>query len=163
MPAPTPIRRSKELAPLSREHHEGLLFVFKIRQGIKLGIPEARIAQFCAWSLDSHFDLHFKKEEILLAPVLGETHPMMVQMLEEHKTIRKRFAGINENADDAALERLAKSIHDHIRFEEFEERKLFPLIEQTASPEQLTVTGQSLAATSQACEPWTDEFWIKPR
>ena len=157
MPAPTPIKRSKELAPLSREHHEGLLFVFKIRQGLKLGIPEVRIGKFCTWSLDRHFDLHFKSEEMLLAPILGETHPMIAQMLQEHKTIRNLFANVHIDADATALQGLAQSINDHIRFEE---RKLFPLIEQTASPEQLQAIEQSLAATSQACEPWTDEFWL---
>ena len=28
------IKRSKELAPLSPDHHEGLLFVWKIKQGL---------------------------------------------------------------------------------------------------------------------------------
>ena len=32
-----PLKRSKELAPLSREHHDGLLFAWKIKQGLANG------------------------------------------------------------------------------------------------------------------------------
>jgi iron-sulfur cluster repair protein YtfE (RIC family) len=157
---PAPIKRSKELAPLSREHHEGLLFVYKIRQGLKGNIPAARIAPFCTWSLHSHFDLHFKREEKELVPVLEDTHPMMQRMLEEHQSIRNQFASINEHTKDAVLEGLAQSINDHIRFEE---RVLFPLIEQTASRVQLKAIEQSLAEEKRVCTPWHDEFWIRPK
>ena len=34
-----PLKRSKELAPLSREHHDGLLFAWKIKQGLANGTP----------------------------------------------------------------------------------------------------------------------------
>ena len=160
MSAPTPIKRSKELAPLSREHHDGLLFVYKIRQGLKLHISKDRIASFCAWNWNSRFDLHFKKEENSLVPVLGEAHAMIKRMLEEHQTIRQLFAGINHDADVAAFENLAKNINDHIRFEE---RQLFPLIEQTASPQRLKAIEQSLADEQPDCSVWADEFWMAPR
>ncbi len=160
MSAPSPIRRSKELAPLSREHHEGLLFVFKIRQGLKLGISKERMGQFCTWSLDSHFDLHFKKEESELVPVLGTAHTLVLKMLEDHAVIRNLFDDVKNNRHMAALQNLAQNINDHIRFEE---RQLFPLIEQAASPEQLKAMEQSLAAKESIIKPWTDEFWIAPR
>ena len=38
MNQPKPIKRSKELVPLSKEHHEGLLFAWKIKQGLQNGI-----------------------------------------------------------------------------------------------------------------------------
>ena len=38
-PEAKPIKRSKQLSPLSREHHDGLLFAWKIRQGFENGTP----------------------------------------------------------------------------------------------------------------------------
>lgn len=160
MSAPTPIKRSKELAPLSREHHEGLLFVFKIRQGLKLCIPENRIAGFCEWSWKAHFAPHFQKEETELVPVLEAAHPMIKQMLDEHIVIRDQFTVVKQEPAVATLESLAQLINDHIRFEE---RQLFPLIEQTATPEQMKAIEQSLAGTQHVCDPWRDEFWVAPK
>lgn len=160
MPVPTPIKRSKELAPLSREHHNGLLFVFKIKQGLKLGIDKERIGAFCSWSWDSHFNLHFRKEEAALVPVLGMPHPLIERMLSEHGKIQTLFESINVDLSFATLESLAQCINDHIRFEE---RQLFSLIEQVATPERLKVIEQSLAVAQPACSQWADEFWIVPK
>lgn len=157
MPVPIPIKRSKELAPLSREHHEGLLFVYKIKQGIKLGIDSERMKAFCTWNWDSHFDLHFRKEETELVPVLGNTHPMIIRMLDEHEIIKKIFADIKHGAKQAAFAELAHRINDHIRFEE---RQLFPLIEQVAASERMQAIEQSLAVVNPGCAAWADEFWI---
>lgn len=154
--AVTPIKRSKELAPLSREHHEGLLFVWKIRQGLKLAVTKERMGRFCTWSWASHFAAHFQKEEAELLPVLGEAHPMMEKMLEEHEAIADKFAEIMRKPTIPALERLAQIINYHIRFEE---RQLFPLIEQVVTSAQLAAIGEALADEAPSCGGWRDEFW----
>ena len=46
-----PLKRSQYLAPLSREHHETLLFTWKIKQGLSLKIELDRIVSFCNWFL----------------------------------------------------------------------------------------------------------------
>lgn len=158
--AVTPIKRSKELAPLSREHHDGLLFVWKIRQGIKLGIAKERIARFCTWSWASHFAAHFQKEEADLLPILGPLHPMMEKMLEEHEAIADKFAEIMRKPSLPAMERLAQIVNYHIRFEE---RQLFPLIEQIATAEQMAAIEAALADEMPACGGWRDEFWVQPK
>jgi hemerythrin-like domain-containing protein len=157
-PTPTPIKRSKELAPLSREHHDGLLFVFKIRQGLKMEVSVDRMLAFCNWSWTNHFAPHFYKEEKELVPVLGKAHQLVVQMLGEHKAIAALFAGLPNNRDRKELEHLVAMINDHIRFEE---RQLFPLVEQQASPEQMAVIEMALADEGAACGVWQDEFWVK--
>jgi hypothetical protein len=46
----------------------------------------------------------------------------------------------------------------HIRFEE---RSLFPHIEQLAPSEKLKQAAKSLAAGTKPATEWRDEFWIK--
>ncbi len=156
----TPIKRSKELAPLSREHHEGLLFVFKIKQGLKLGISKDRMGRFCTWSWASHFASHFQKEESELVPLLGPGHPMIQKMMEEHEAIADKFAELMRKPSLPGMERLAQIINYHIRFEE---RQLFPLVEQIASPEQLSALASVLTDNMPACGRWHDEFWMVPK
>ncbi|OLY93340.1 Hemerythrin HHE cation binding domain-containing protein [Cnuella takakiae] len=156
----TPIKRSKELAPLSREHHEGLLFVFKIRQGLKMGISKERMGRFCTWSWASHFAAHFQKEEAELIPILGECHPMIEKMLEEHEAIADKFAEMMRKPTLPGLERLAQILNYHIRFEE---RQLFPLVEQMATKVQLVALGEALADEMPACGGWRDAFWVAPK
>lgn len=156
--AVTPIKRSKELAPLSREHHEGLLFVWKIRQGLKLEVSKERMGRFCTWSWAAHFASHFQKEEAELLPLLGARHPMMEKMLEEHEAIAEKFAEIMRKPSLPAMERLAQIINYHIRFEE---RQLFPLIERVATANQLATIEAALADEMPSCGNWRDEFWVQ--
>lgn len=57
------MKRHIALQDYSREHHDELLLVWKIRQGLKNKIPPDRIFNYC----NSHFNevtsLHMKKEE----------------------------------------------------------------------------------------------------
>jgi hypothetical protein len=62
-----PIKRSKELVPLSKEHHGSLLFGWKIKQGLRNGTDPKIIAQFIEWFWQNELQDHFKKEEQVLA------------------------------------------------------------------------------------------------
>lgn len=156
METPQPIKRSSELAPLSREHHEGLLFVWKIRQGLKNGTDVNEIARFVQWFWMTDLKRHFQQEETVLSPLLPED-PLLVQMMQEHEEI-EALIHINEQiADGDLLTKLADTINDHIRFEE---RQLFPSIEKQLPPEALSLVGERLAANgAPACAPWPNAFW----
>lgn len=75
-----PIKRTKSLTPLSREHHKGLLCVWKIRQGIKKEIEIERIVAFCNWFWETDLEHHFQKEENAFDRLLHSEHPMLIQM-----------------------------------------------------------------------------------
>jgi hemerythrin-like domain-containing protein len=150
-----PIKRSKELAPLSRDHHDGLMLVWKIRKGIKNGVAPDRIAAYCRWFWDYHLEGHFQREEDLLPTVLPKDHPLLCQMLDEHQVIKRRINGLPDNQVES-LELFAKSINDHIRFEE---RLLFGEVEKVATPEQLRKIEEVLNQ-EETCPVWEDEFWI---
>lgn len=153
-----PIKRSEFLRPLSREHHDGLLFSWKIRQGIKRGVAPRRMADFCLWSWINHFASHFKKEEDELLQIISKHHPMMEKMLEEHEGIEFKIQLIQKRAEYEGLERLARIIDLHIRFEE---RVLFPFIETIASASQLEMLGAHLEETENEKETYSDEFWLE--
>ena len=151
-----PIKRSPELAPLSREHHEGLLFVWKIRQGIKHNVHPVRITNFCVWFWQHHLVQHFEKEEVALPPVLSAGHPLIRQMQTQHKSIKQQCERLRENSDYALLVQLAQTVNDHIRFEE---RRLFSEVEKVASAAQLEEIATFLNEEKEKKPIWEDPFW----
>ncbi len=155
---PNPIKRSPQLAPLSREHHEGLLFVWKIRQGKKYGIAIDRIMNYCTWFWNIHLQDHFKKEEHNFLKILPASDILLSKMVDDHKAIKLKLTGLSENTTEDELELLAEMINSHIRFEE---RQLFFHIEQIANPSQLEILAKYLDHHPKNREVWPDEFWIK--
>lgn len=149
-----PIKRSPELTQLSKEHHDALLLVWKIRQGIKRGIEPERIAKYCRWFWEVHLVGHFKREEELLPIVMPKTHPLLEKMLDDHEVIQRRIKGLPDHNIES-LELLAQSINDHVRFEE---RQLFNEVEKMATPEQLARLAEGLNV-EEPIPVWEDEFW----
>lgn len=158
----SPIKRDKNLVWLSRDHHEGLLIVWKIRQGISFSIPNNRITDFVLHAYTAHLEPHFIEEEELLFVKLPENEPQRLKAESEHAAIRKMVAALRPDAEStvADLEAFANLLEAHIRFEE---RVLFPYIEKEILPEALTIIGSQLEADHSTKKPfiWQDEFWIK--
>lgn len=153
-----PIRRSRQLAPLSREHHEGLLCSWKIKQGLRNGTDTKIIARFVQWFWRTHLQNHFKQEEQLLLSCLPDGDKLGLQMLQEHQNI-EALVLINENIPDAAmLLQLAAILDAHIRFEE---RELFGYIEKKISKNALNSIEQQLLKNKATDEKWDEEFWLK--
>lgn len=153
---PKPIKRSPQLAPLSREHHEGLLFAWKLRQGLSKNIEVARMVSFAQWFWQQHLKQHFKKEEQALPLVLPRSHPLLQQMFTEHEEIKTMLDETAQHGDLKKFEPLAQRISDHIRFEE---RRLFGEVEAAASPGQLQLLSEQLKEEENKAV-WEDEFWI---
>jgi hypothetical protein len=153
---PKPIKRSPQLAPLSREHHEGLLFAWKLRQGLSKNIEAFRISAFVQWFWQQHLHPHFQKEEQALPLILSGTHPLIQQMFREHLEIKNRIVEVSQHGDLKNFETLAQQVNDHIRFEE---RQLFGEVEISATPEQLQELSVLLKDEEHA-SVWDDEFWV---
>ncbi len=154
----SPIKRSEQLAPLSREHHDGLLFCWKIRQGLGNGTPVSTLQEFVLWYWRSHLQHHFKQEESILLPYIGG-HPFAEQLLKEHQDIRDVILSLERNPDVNLFSVLASFVNNHIRFEE---RHLFNYLEKILSLEELDLVAGKLAALHEnADDSWTIEFWIR--
>ena len=158
-----PIKRSKELAPLSREHHDGLLYAWKIKQGLKNGTSIETLCNYTRWFWINHLNLHFTNEEKVLVKFLTADNSLVSQMFREHAQIRDLISSLDKEPDSSSLQSLAGFIDDHIRFEE---RKLFPYAEKVLTPEQLTEIYNHLphdptCDTDPIASGWKDEFWMK--
>lgn len=154
---PKPIKRSKELVPLSKEHHEGLLFSWKIKQGLRNGTPHEVIAEFIQWFWEADLQEHFRKEEQVLAPHLPKDDALVLQMLDEHEGLEALVHLCAMVRDEDIFLQLADGLHNHIRFEE---RILFSHAEKIISPAALQSIHQELVKAHPQ-RKWENEFWMR--
>lgn len=155
----TPIKRNENIVPLSRDHHHGLLFVWKLRQGIRHGAAPERMAPYVAYFWTDHLAPHFREEEELLFNHAPENE-LVQQALREHVEIRQLAEAAALATGEAPLQALADLVNNHIRFEE---RTLFPFLEQNLSEETLREIGAALDAVHHPTDDtWEDAFWMKP-
>jgi len=154
-----PIKRSVQLQPLSREHHDGLLFVWKVKQGLENRTPPEKLKEYTGWYWRHHIKPHFFQEEKILLPMLPAAHPLSLQLKKEHDYIRELILSIDREADRHDFIRLANLVETHIRFEE---REFFQYLEQQLTQDQLADVFTKLEQHPVSCtEEWKDEFWVK--
>lgn len=151
-----PIKRSQQLAPLSREHHDALLFVWKIRKGLENGTEPSLIAKYARWYWENNLQLHFNSEENTLLPSLGTNDDLAKQLIKEHELIRQLIKEI----DPGTIALLADTLDKHIRFEE---RQLFPYIEETISQAELNKIHDQLNDHPECSSKWDEEFWLRKK
>lgn len=156
-----PLKRHDALVPLSREHHQGLLLCWKIKQGFTKSIDPTRIKQYADWFFREHLVPHFAEEENVLFPILGNENAtstglsagLVERAVKEHRELESLFAD-NSNVEHT-LRSISEKLDKHIRFEE---RELFEVIQRAATDEQL----QALAkhnAPQPFCDNESDAFW----
>ena len=154
----SPLKRNENLAKLSRDHHSGLLFCWKIRQGVKYHIEPDRMISYVKYFWDHHFATHFKEEEEFLFSQIQDD--VVQKALDDHQKIKISVDKIGvsgmESEDDVLLE-LADMVDDHIRFEE---RVLFPHLQEKLSEEQLELIGEQIV-DEPLNDNYEDEFWKK--
>lgn len=153
------LKRNENLIALSREHHFGLLFCWKLRQGIKKAISMERMRLFVAHFWENHLSNHFRKEEQALFNV-GE-NSLYNEAETEHSEIKDLVDKIvaNDGVQEDDYANLANVVEQHIRFEE---RTLFPSIEQSLSEQDLNKIGAQLKLEKEDKGelPYGDEFWL---
>ncbi|MGN6253796.1 MAG: hemerythrin domain-containing protein [Solirubrobacterales bacterium] len=128
-------RRAEALQPLSRDHLKALLVAKALRESEDVAV--ARVAFLDFWR--DHGAHHFRVEEEVLLPQWAlhaeVDRPDVDRMLREHLAIRRealRLAAGEVSLSE--LRALGDLLHDHVRFEE---RRLFPAIEDSLNREQL--------------------------
>ena len=144
------MRRSPELAPLSRDHHEALYAALELRRADAESAAEAAAGFLAYWR--EHGERHFEIEERLLLPgfALGggdATHELVARVLTDHVEIRARARGVAQGVAVGELNELGERLAAHVRLEEDE---LFPLIEETLDPAALAALGAEIEAAERA-------------
>jgi hemerythrin-like domain-containing protein len=153
-----PVKRSPYLKELSKDHHFGLLFCWKIKEGIKRNVAPVRMLNYIDFFWNEHLKAHFLEEDTFVFSRIDD--PLCEQAKSEHQLIAAHVRGINET-EEPEMEmyiHLTELLTAHIRFEE---RVLFPHLETILGEEELTAIGEQLAAKHS--EPfndlYADEFW----
>jgi len=157
MPREGPILRNKNLQVLSHEHHHGLVFCLRLKQGINitpLEILQSYVKDF--WEKD--LSTHFCDEEELLLPHLSLNTELSTRMMTDHQNIRRI---INELISDTSpsfskILELSFTLESHIRFEE---QELFAYLEKILSEEILITIGLKLNGKEVSKHTFSPEFW----
>lgn len=152
-----PIKRSEYIIALSRDHHAGLQFGWKIKEGLRKSIPLHKILDYINFFWEQHLKEHFKEEETLLFDHIGDE--LTQQGKSEHLMIGQRIDHLNQHSDEPAeYLALADFLTQHIRFEE---RTLFPHLEATLPEATLKQAGDYLSGQAPFVDNYPDEFWSK--
>lgn len=152
-----PIKRSEQLKVLSRDHHIGLLFSWKIKEGLRKNIDSQRLKDYVNFFFNGHLKDHFRDEEVLLFDRFEEA--VCIQAKKEHQLLLRQLENVNEASPsnrDVYLQ-LIKALDEHIRFEE---RVVFPHLEHVLSMSTLNMVNDFLEKDGHRLgDDYSDEFW----
>ncbi len=130
-----PIKRHPSLVRFSREHHSGLMLVFKLRRGISNSVRASELTEEVISAYNSELVPHFLDEEENLFSAMSPDDPMRVRAEKDHHQIRNYISQMEKNAGSVELlSEFADLLESHIRFEE---RELFNRLQEILSEEQL--------------------------
>ncbi|MEO7314214.1 MAG: hemerythrin domain-containing protein [Ginsengibacter sp.] len=151
-----PIKRNENIAKLSRDHHASLLFCFKIRQGIKKDVSTERMVRYVQYFEKQHFIPHFtEEEEILFAPLNDAKAQKAIDDHVHILRLAKEISFSGKENQQKELGKLADLVDDHVRYEE---RVLFPHLEEKLTDEQLEEIGKQISVEA-IKDYYEDEFW----
>ncbi len=149
-----PIKRSKELIQLSREHHHALLLGWKIKRGIQKNVELSSIEKYVKWFYQNHLKPHFEIEEKFVFPLLDDSNENKKIVLAQHQQLKNLFE--KESLTIETLQQINTILTDHIRFEE---RTLFNEIQHSPNAHLLESLNEAHLQ-----EPFidneSDPFWL---
>lgn len=155
------MQRDKNLYPLSHQHHNGLMAVLLLKKGISKQADVKVMGDFILTAWNDELEEHFIAEEKVLEPSLlhlPQVQELYNRMLSEHQQIREVVAGLQQGKESIEQIELFHVLLDkHIRFEE---RVLFPFIEEHTGKEFLNKAGERLSKLPNGnCSNYPVKFW----
>ena len=154
-----PLKRHEALVSYSREHHHGLLLVWKLRTGQKKGVTVERMAAYILFHYETELKGHFEDEEFFLLPRLPKYHPFRQRLIQDHFLLHELVEEIKHLKSDLGLQiSFADALEKHIRFEE---RKLFQFLQEHLNEDELRELA-SIERNAPTCrhDDWNDVFWV---
>lgn len=142
-----------QLATLTSEHQNSLLLCWKIRTGLKKGIELSRIKAYVDWFFETQFLPHLQKEEQMMIHILGESDPMVIKSLAQHRRLKRLF--LKETELMKQLNSIEEELETNIRFEE---NKLFTELKKNMGFFSLDLIYYE-EELQQIPEEWEDPFW----
>ena len=153
-----PLKRHQSLVSFSKDHHFGLLLVWKIRQGLANAISPERISNYVLFFFNEDLRQHFSDEENLIFCKLDIEDVLRKKAEAEHQTIYHLIDAIRQNMSDTQLlTQFAVVLDKHIRFEE---RELFQHLQHIITPEVLAgIAVRFITDKGDIDARWIDRFW----
>lgn len=130
------MKRHPSLEAFSRDHNVGLILGRRLVQASSLddGNQKSAVGELLQYWSDELAD-HFAEEERLLTDLVPDSD-MRERLLQEHRDFSAIVDHLSEHpADLDLIRRAGELLAGHIRWEE---RVLFPAIERTITPAQLS-------------------------
>ncbi len=147
--------RNENLYVFSHEHHHGLVFAVRLKKASQT--DSVTLKKYITDFWDNALDNHFKKEEDLFLHLLTNKD-LKKQFLEEHQVINSIVKDIqisNNSIVQKALE-LSEQLKLHVKFEE---KQLFPWLQENLSVEELNKIGTSLNKVEVKAHEFVPKFW----
>ncbi len=122
------MKRSPELIPLSREHHEALVLARRACESQRPGGEPAALREQVLQRWAQQFEPHFAAEEQVLLPALAAAgaEAAAATAWRQHRGLHALVAVVRAG-DLSALPRWGEAMREHVQFEE---RELFPLAQR---------------------------------
>jgi iron-sulfur cluster repair protein YtfE (RIC family) len=125
------VKRHPKLQQLSRDHHQALVLAKACQRAASsedcttLNLTYTRLA----YAMTHELDPHFKNEEMNFLPRLANgVHDSLIRhTLKDHEQLRA-LALAAQQGNQQAMQTFGDLLAEHVRFEE---RELFPAIEQS--------------------------------
>jgi Hemerythrin HHE cation binding domain len=143
------VKRSRQLKPLSSEHHQALLVAFQLKQGLaghgdSAGAPKdiAGLLTLAQRFEDSLLRPHGRAEEELLGDHLPPSD--LKRLGFEHRELARLVEAARQGRPQDARQALgafAELLERHVRWEE---RELFGACERAMAAEDLAIVGGEL-------------------
>jgi hemerythrin-like domain-containing protein len=138
------MNRHEALAILSSDHHKGLSMAKLLRSAKD---SPANIIEYIYLKFKEFFETelaeHFSEEESILVPPLKDNE-LIIRMVDEHAKMREMLSLLKTaESKSSSLAELGVYLAKHIRFEE---RELFPMIENTLTEEKLQEISKMISA-----------------
>jgi hypothetical protein len=149
--ATPPLTRHPALQPFSRDHHAGLVRSQQLLRAARGSADDRRAALaafLAAWTVD--IETHFDDEDRILGSLLGDDqrHHLAAQHREIRSLVQHaRGLGPQDDPGEEWLSGLGQKLNDHIRWEE---RQLFPAVEQAVCPKVLEQLGEVTVRVEQS-------------
>lgn len=139
-----PQKRHPALVPLSHDHHEGLIAAQRLKRAAPAyrDCDDATASIILLWERELEF--HFRQEEEhLFGLETGDDLAALIRRaLDEHAEMRTMVDECRAGAaDEELIRRLGSMLERHIRFEE---RELFPALQEHLSGEALERIGAAI-------------------
>jgi hypothetical protein len=132
------VKRSPQLAHLSRDHHVTLVHAQRLRRATPQDVAKVA-ARFLAYFVDDG-ERHFACEEAVLLPAVpSDEDGLRQRLLHDHTEIRHQARALGERPTPQSAAELGTLLAAHIRFEESE---LFPILEARMAAASLADIGR---------------------